>query len=439
MLRRGMPRDRGQRAIAARGDQALGPALRGDQAVGELQHLGGGAIVPHKRNQFRVRPAFLERRQERRRRPGERVDRLVLVSHHAQIAAVSQPQLEEPLLQRVRVLVLVHAEPALAGPDGLGGLLVALEEVDRLQQEVIEVDAVLARLLTLVVPVKLNEQVGGDRGLSRPCSLLVLARDDAPRLGPLDLVGEVLRGREAVVARELARDAPDDRRLGVQQLRERLAVVAQRPEEAQLAQGMGVERARRHAPQPEVAQPRNHLARRLVRERHDQCLVRGDHARGDRVGRAPADHPRLAAPGPGEDRYGAGRGEDGLALLGIQVREQVIGGGAGRGRSRDPRDRGGTPPEASRAGSRGACRLAGSRPAGSSAAGSPPVARRPPQALSGRRSPSSCGAGCPTPARRGRGRRGRRRATSSSRTAMPPRRAAGPARPRRRRGPGSDP
>ena len=91
--------------------------------------------------------ALGERRQVVRRRAGERVDRLVDVADDAQVRPVAQPQLEQPLLERARVLVLVDAEPALAGADGLGGVGVVLEQADGLDEEVVEVDPALARVL----------------------------------------------------------------------------------------------------------------------------------------------------------------------------------------------------------------------------------------------------------------------------------------------------
>ena len=104
-----------------------------------------------------------EGRQVVRCRAGERVDRLVLVADDADVLTIPEPQFQEALLERVRVLVLVDAEPALAGAHGVGRLRVGLEQGDRLEQEVVEVDAVHARLRALVITVDADEQVDRDR------------------------------------------------------------------------------------------------------------------------------------------------------------------------------------------------------------------------------------------------------------------------------------
>ncbi len=138
-----------------------------------------------------------------RGRAGEGVDRLVLVADDAQVVALAEPQLQEPLLERVRVLVLVDAEPAFPGADRRAGIGVDLEEVDRLDQEVVEVDAPGPGLGPLVVDEDAGDQVGRDRRLAARGRRgpVVGARRDPPGLRPLDLVGQVLRRGEAVVTR----------------------------------------------------------------------------------------------------------------------------------------------------------------------------------------------------------------------------------------------
>src|SRR3712207_7528672 len=59
----------------------------------------------------------LFRSQELARGSGEAVDGLVDVTHHREIVALAEPQVEQRLLERVRVLVLVHGEPAVPRPD----------------------------------------------------------------------------------------------------------------------------------------------------------------------------------------------------------------------------------------------------------------------------------------------------------------------------------
>src|SRR5215212_4244137 len=149
-----------------------------------------------------------ERRQVARRRTGEAVDRLVDVTDDTDVRAIIEPQLEESLLKRAGVLILVDREPALPPPDRVGGLVVVLEELYGLDEQVIEVDPARARLRSLVALERPDEQVERDRWLAtrrQPTDLrLVPARRDPARLRPLDLVGEILRRGEPIVPGQLS-------------------------------------------------------------------------------------------------------------------------------------------------------------------------------------------------------------------------------------------
>ncbi len=162
----GVSGDRRLRARLAARREPLRAAVGRDQAVGELEDLRRGAVVPRQVEHARARMPLAERRQEVRRRAGERVDRLVDVADDAQVRPVAEPQLEQPLLERARVLVLVDAEPALPGADRVGGLGVVLEQPDGLDEEVVEVDPALSRLRPLVVVERPNEEIERDRRLA---------------------------------------------------------------------------------------------------------------------------------------------------------------------------------------------------------------------------------------------------------------------------------
>jgi len=97
----------------------------------------------------------------------------------------------------------------------------------------------------------------------------------------------------------------------------------------QLGQRRRVERAGQYAAMAQRRHPIDHIARRLVGEGHEQDLIGRDGACLDRVSRAPADDPRLARTGAGDDRQRTRRRGDGLALRGIEVFEQAFGRGRG--------------------------------------------------------------------------------------------------------------
>ena len=70
-----------------------------------------------------------------------------------------------------------------------------------------------------------------------------------------------------------------------------------------------------------------HLARGLVREGDGEDLVRLRAARADQVRDPVGEHARLAGAGAGDHEQRAFRGEDGLALGGVQVGEVALGRG----------------------------------------------------------------------------------------------------------------
>ena len=75
-----------------------------------------------------------------RARAGEGVDRLARVADDADVLAASEPQLEQPLLEQVDVLVLVDDEVVVLRLHLLGDEGRVLEHRDGEQQHVLEVD-----------------------------------------------------------------------------------------------------------------------------------------------------------------------------------------------------------------------------------------------------------------------------------------------------------
>ena len=219
----GVPRDRGLGAVAAGRREPLRAARRGDQPVGELEDLRRRAVVPRRaRRSGAPGMPLRERDQVVRRRARERVDRLVLVADDAQVARLAEPQLEQPLLERVRVLVLVDAEPALARADGRGGVGVGLEQLGPSRRACRRSrsgrPASWPARSRRRCRTNRSTGIGGSRPARTAGRALVGRGPDPARLRPLDLVGEVLGRREPVVAGQLAREPAEDRHLRVEQL-----------------------------------------------------------------------------------------------------------------------------------------------------------------------------------------------------------------------------
>ena len=141
-------RHRSRSALVAR------RSSRGQHAVREAQHLRRRSEIALQPHDPGLRVAGGEARQVVARGPGERVDRLVLVADDREVVAAAEPGVEQRLLERVRVLVLVDREPSIARPDLGGDSLVALDQLHGHRQHVLEVDEPGPVAGGLVVPVE---------------------------------------------------------------------------------------------------------------------------------------------------------------------------------------------------------------------------------------------------------------------------------------------
>ena len=261
--------------------------------------------------------------QVRRRRAGERVDRLVVVADHAQVVAVAEPAFEQGGLERVHVLVLVHGERGEPRPDLLGGLGVLVEQPQREPEHVLEVEPPHRALAPLVAVVDAVHQVGGDRRLVVAELAEVPLRRDHPVLRPLDLAGELAAREELVRRRERVRERRDERSLVVEHLGERLAGV-RGPQPRELRERGRVERARLHTLDAERREPGPQLPRGLVREGHREDLGRLERSAPDLARDAVRDRGGLARPRAGQDRDRASERERGLTLGLVQAGEDAL-------------------------------------------------------------------------------------------------------------------
>jgi hypothetical protein len=249
------------------------------------------------------------------------VDRLVGISHHGQVGPVAEPGAQQPLLERVDILVLVYEQ--VAEPPALGGRerRVGGDGIGGQGEEVVEVDQAAAALVGLVAAVPLGDalEVDGHPAVGLRGGDGVAVRGDESGARPLDLRGEVRR-RDP---RRAAEDPPEDAALAVEQRGRRGA--GTRPAGAELGVGDGVERARGgQVPQAEGAQPGVELSGRLAREREGQDVARVGGLGEAAVGDAPGEDPGLAGPGAGQDRQRLRRGGDGAALRGVEPFEQAV-------------------------------------------------------------------------------------------------------------------
>ena len=82
----------------------------GRECVRDHEDLGRRSVILLETDESRVRVPRREPEQVRGRCADEREDRLVVVADHADLVAIAEPSIQQGLLQRVDVLVLVDRE-----------------------------------------------------------------------------------------------------------------------------------------------------------------------------------------------------------------------------------------------------------------------------------------------------------------------------------------
>ncbi len=278
---------------------------------------------------MRVGEVALELEDVADRRAAERVDRLVGVAHHAQLAGLADQLLDQRVLRVVGVLVFVDEHVLEALPVFVGDLGVRPEEVDRRHDEVVEVERVGLAQPALIERVDLGD--GALLGTDRPgrealgVDQLVFQVGDLPGQRPrrvalgveVELAGDQLQQPAGVV--------------GVVD-RERRAQAGHFVLGAQDAHARRVERGHPHQPGPpadQLGHPLLHLAGGLVGERDRDDLGRVNLAGGQQVSDPVGQHPGLAGAGAGHDQQGRPSVDNRVALRAVEALEQVLGVAAG--------------------------------------------------------------------------------------------------------------
>jgi len=314
------------RALPSRRPQVLALALAvvGDHGVGDVEDRLRAAVVLLQANDLGIGVVALELEDVADVGATPRVDALVVVADHGEIAVLAGQEIGEAVLRVVGVLVLVdehEAERLLVMPEALGE---ALEQLHRLHEEVVEVHGVHLGVTLLV------ERVHVGRGLREPPpdTLAEFLRADELVLGVADLPRQGLRREALGVEVELLETALDEPAAVVLVMDRERALVAD-------ALGFAAQQARAHAVEgadPHGARDRSHeaadallhLAGGLVGEGDGHHLV-GPHAVNlDEVGHAVREHAGLARPGAGEDEQRALEVGDGGALLFVEAGEERV-------------------------------------------------------------------------------------------------------------------
>ncbi len=258
-----------------------------------------------------------------RGRSGERVDRLIRVPDHAEAVPLAEPGIKQPLLQRVDVLVLVHDEVPVAGPQLVGHPTMLLDDRGGQQEQIVEVEHARVPLHRLVRVVETGDHIRGMRRLARCGSRggRVVRRGEQRGLSPLDLAGEVPKLCPARCETQPAGGPRDQGDLAFHEPGQRNPRDL-RPEVAELPQRGRVEGPGLHPGCAEYPQPATQLTRGPRGKGHSEDLAGRDCPRTDQKGDPMGDRPGLARTRAGQDADRADRGEYREPLLGIKCLDQ---------------------------------------------------------------------------------------------------------------------
>ena len=283
-----------------------------DDGVGRRQDIAHAAVVLLQLHHLGLGVVALEFQDVAQVGAAPRIDGLVVVAHHHDVAALGGEQLGDGVLGAVGVLVLVHHEVAEAVLIGLAHVRVVLQQQVAVQKKVVEVEGVgcaqallqplvhaLGHLPHRVVRV---EVTGGNE--------VVL------RLG--DAVHQLVHGKALRVDVQLGHDVL------VQPLQIVRVVNGEVLREAQPlgvgpqhAHAHGVEGGHPHASRArahELRQTLAHLGGRLVGEGDGEDLPRSRQVLLQDVGDAVREHARLAGAGAGQHQKRSLGGNDRLSL-----------------------------------------------------------------------------------------------------------------------------
>ena len=259
------------------------------------------------------------------RGPGEGVDHLVRITDHAQVVTVAQPDVEQQLLQRVDVLVLVDHEGAERGANLIGRRAAVGQDRRRQLQHGFEVDQLALPAQPFVGVVQRRHPVGTDgpggaAGLGRGGHVLV--GPHLRHLGPLDLRRDIGQAAAFGPQPQHPGGVAEQRELGFDQPG-RAAAHHPGPEVRELPQCRSVEgrRADRFGAQAraaEQAQPATQFTRGPHGEREREHPRGIDHPGQRRVGDAVGDRPGLARPGSRQHAHRPAHGQGDRTLLRVQ-------------------------------------------------------------------------------------------------------------------------
>ena len=221
-----------------------------------------------------------------------------------------RPAVQQQLLQRIDVLVLVNHEVAVTVPDGRGSNLVLREDGGRQLEHGLEIHQVPLGAQFLIPRVQAGYDVGTQRRdpARLPVAARILLRAHLGDLGPFDLGRQVTQLRRAGADPRLARHLGEHAHLGVQD-GGWAAAHRLRPEVGELAQrgrveGAGLHPVQRAAWAAQLVQPGPQLTGGTGGEGDREHVARVHHPGQHGVGDPVRDGPGLAGTAPASTQTG---------------------------------------------------------------------------------------------------------------------------------------
>ena len=309
-------------ARAGRGPQVLAKAIGvvGDQRVGRVEDISVRAVVLLEADHLLDLEVPLEVGHVAHVRAAECIDRLVVVADREDRGLRPGQQLQPAVLQPVGVLELVDEDVAKAMRVVRAQELVSRQQLVAAQKQLGEVGHALALALRVVGGVDLDgtaRLVVGGLHIACPLAFLLPAVDEPLHLARRETVVVDVHGLQQPLHHgELVGGIED-----LEGLRQpRVAVMDPQHPVAQAVEGADPHAARVH--RQHRGEARQHLARRLVRERDRKQPRRRNQPVLDQPGDARGEHACLPAAGPGKDERVLPVGNrDRRKLLGIEVFE----------------------------------------------------------------------------------------------------------------------
>ncbi len=286
--------------------------------VGRVQNVAGTAVVLLELDHLGLLEVLLKVKDVGDIGTAPRVNRLVVIAHHHKVLVLGGKQVGDLVLHVVGVLVLVHGDVAKTLLVLIQHLRAGAQQLERANQQVVEVHGVGGAQAALQFGVDLRGLAL--LGVRRLLQHLVRAHHGV--LGRRDLAADHVDGEVLLVYVQALHDLAHHAARIVVIVDGELAGVAQQVGVlAQHAHAHGVERAHPHAAGAigqKRAQALAHLRGGFVGKGDGQDLPGADAQIRDHMGDAIGQHARLTRPCARQHQQRPFRGHHGLALGGVQ-------------------------------------------------------------------------------------------------------------------------